>query len=186
MRATNSDPVRDHRATGFTLIELMVVMLLISIILAVAIPRFEGGMFQDPTKIVSRRLIYTVRALRSHAVQRQMLQSLIIDLDNQRFWVAAAVPEEPAESEESAAAEKPAAAAATEKAFDLPKSIRFVAIQFPHRAPITSGKVEIFFYPAGYSDHVVVHMQNDNQERFSYVVEPLLPKVKLLEEWIDL
>lgn len=161
-------------SNGFTLIELMIVMLMISIILAVAIPRFDANALQNPTKKVTRRVINTVRALRGLAVQKQQIQLLTIDMDNQRFWMA------------NAAMDEPAMAAAVEKAFELPKSIRFMEIQFRDRDPVTSGLATIFFYPAGYSDHVVIHLQNDDRDRFSYMVEPLLPKVKLLEEWIDL
>lgn len=160
-------------SNGFTLIELMVVMLLISILLAVAIPRFEGGILQDPTKKVTRSMIHRVRALRGDAVKQQQIQTLVVDLDNQRFWMA------------NAAMDEQALAAAMEKAFDLPDSVRFVQILFRHRDPVTSGQAPIYFYPAGYSDHTVVHFENDNQDRFSYIVEPLLPKVKLLEEWIE-
>ncbi len=158
---------------GFTLIELMVVMLMITILLAVAIPRFEGSLLQDSAKLVTRRIIHTVRALRNRAVQQQKLQSLVIDLDDQRFWAT------------SASMDEQAAASAAEKAFKLPESIRFMEVQFPHRDPINSGKAKILFYPAGYSDHAVIHVQNDDQERRSYMVEPLLPKVKLMEEWVD-
>ena len=159
---------------GFTLIELMVVMLMITIILAVAIPRFDGGVLADPTKAVTRRMINTVRALRHYAVQQQQIQSLVIDLDKQRFWMA------------SSAMDEKEIAAAEEKAYTLPDSVMFMEILFRNRDPVTSGKATILFYPAGYSDHMVVHFQNDDRERLSYVVEPLLPKVKLLEEWIDL
>lgn len=168
---------RDNTCTtpnGFTLIELMVVMLMITIVLAVAFPRFDGGMLQDSTKQVTRRMIQTVRTLRGDAVRRQQIQTLTIDLENQRLWVT------------HAAMDEQMAATAADKAYQLPDAVRFVEVQYPNRDPVNTGKAEIYFYPAGYSDHVVVHFQNENQERFSYVVEPLLPKVRLLEEWIDL
>jgi prepilin-type N-terminal cleavage/methylation domain-containing protein len=50
---------------GFTLIELMVVMLLITIVLAVVIPRFDAAPFQDPGKKFSRWMINAVRHLRA-------------------------------------------------------------------------------------------------------------------------
>lgn len=161
-------------AAGFTLIELMVVMMMVTIILAVAIPRFDGGVFQDPTKAVARRMINTVRSLRSKAVQHQQLQSLVVDLDSQRFWMA------------NIAMDEQAIAAAEEKAYTLPETVRFMEILFRNRDPVTAGKTTIHFYPAGYSDHAVIHLLNDDRDRFSFVVEPLLSKVKFLEEWIDL
>lgn len=158
---------------GFTLIELMVVMLLISIVLAVAIPRFEGGAFQDPVKKLSRWMINTVRTLRSAAIQKQKTQSLVIDLSNNRMWL---VNEDMDED---------AMAAAADKALALPAAIRFVDVQYPFQDAVTSGTTEVRFYPAGYSDQALIHIETDDAQRFTYLVEPLLTKVKLIETWIE-
>lgn len=152
----------------------MVVMLLISIVMAVAIPRFEGGVFQDPIKKISRWMINTCRTLRSTAVQKQKVQGLVIDLNNNRLWV---VNEDMTEEELSAAADK---------AFALPKTIRIVDVQTQDKERISSGTVEIHFYPAGYANMVAIHLENDDAKRFSYLIEPLLSKVKFFSEWITL
>ncbi len=159
---------------GFTLIELMVVMLLISIILAVAIPRFESAPLQDPGKKLSRWMINAVRHLRAAAIQKQMVQALVVDLSEQRMWM---IHETMNEEEQAAAAEK---------AFKLDRSMRIVNAQYPERERISTGTIEIRFYPAGYSDRVLIHIEDESAQRFSYLLEPLLPKVKIFEEWIEL
>jgi prepilin-type N-terminal cleavage/methylation domain-containing protein len=168
-------PCKDHQRakTGFTLIELMVVMLLISIILAVAIPRFEGGFLQDPIKQFSRKMISTVRSLRSAAVQTQMQQTLVVDLNSQQLYVAS-----PAKQDETGSA-------APKKSFKLPDSLALVAVEFSGSDRVTTGNAQIHFYPAGYSDHAFIRLESGNEDRYTFVVQPLLPKVKLFEEWID-
>ncbi|MEJ2156305.1 MAG: prepilin-type N-terminal cleavage/methylation domain-containing protein [Desulfobacteraceae bacterium] len=158
---------------GFTLIELMVVMLLISIILAVAIPRFDSMPFQDPGKKLSRWMINAVRFLRATAIQKHTLQVLVVDLGEQRMWMA---HEGMSEEEKSAAAEK---------AFSLSGSIRIVDAQYPDQERINTGTIDIQFYPAGYSDQVILHLENEDAQRISYLIEPLLPKLKIVEEWIE-
>lgn len=158
---------------GFTLIELMVVMLLISIVLAVAIPRFEGGIVQDPAKKMSRWMINSVRALRSAAIQKQQVQTLVVDLSDHKLWTA---HESMSEEDRDAA---------QQEAFSLPGSFTIVDIQFRGRDRISSGTADINFYPAGYSDHVLIHLENDSAERMTYRIQPLLPKIKLFDEWID-
>ncbi len=167
-------PFRTRRLSqGFTLIELMVVMLLISIVLAVSIPRFEGGVFEDPTKKLSRYMINTIRTLRSQAMQKQQVHSLVIDLSNHKMWITnETMGEEELE-------------AAGEQARTLPGNMQIVDVQFPDEEPVSSGTAQVNFYPAGYSDHVLIHLENDDAERFSYLVQPLLPKVKFFEDWID-
>jgi len=169
----NSAKKLNRKVAGFTLLELMVVILLISIVIAVAIPRFEGGAFQDAEKKVSRWMINTVRTLRSAAIQKQQVQALVIDLNNHRMWIINETMDEEAIS------------AAEEKAFSFPKSIQIVDVQFPKQDRITSGTAEIHFFPAGYSEQVLLHLENDDDQRFSFLVEPLLPKVKFFDEWID-
>lgn len=165
---------KKRRDTGFTLIELMVVMLLISIVLAVAIPRFEGGPFQDPTKKLSRWMISTVRNLRSTAIQKQTVQTLVIDLSHQRIWISQAGMSEEALS------------AAEDKAMTIDKSIQIRNVQYPDRDQLTYGAVEIHFYPQGFSDQALIQLETDDAQRLTFVIEPLLPKMKILEEWINL
>jgi prepilin-type N-terminal cleavage/methylation domain-containing protein len=181
-----------RKKTGFTLIELMVVMLLISIMLAVAIPRFEGGFLQDPIKHFSRKLISAVRSARSAAVQTQTQQTLVIDLNTQQLNVIShAMADETVESDmgksdtgegESASY---APAPVPNKTYKLPDSLGLVAVEFFNSDPITTGTAEIHFYPAGYSDHAFIRLESSSGDRYTFVVQPLLPKVKLFEEWID-
>jgi prepilin-type N-terminal cleavage/methylation domain-containing protein len=159
---------------GFTLIELMVVMMLISIVLAIAIPRFGGSAFQDPVKKLSRWMIVTVRTLRSAAIQQQKTQSLVIDLSNRRMWLVNEGMDEEAVQ-----------AAASQKTESIPDAIQHMDVQFPQQERITSGTAEIRFYPSGYSDQALIHFETDNNEKMTYLVEPLLPKVKIFEEWIE-
>jgi prepilin-type N-terminal cleavage/methylation domain-containing protein len=159
---------------GFTLIELMVVMMLISIVLAIAIPRFGGGAFQDPVKKLSRWMIVTVRALRSAAIQQQKTQGLVIDLSNRRMWMV-----------NEAMDEEAVQASASDKALSIPDAIRHMDVQFPQQEIISSGTAEVRFYPAGYSDQVLIHIETDDEEKLTFLVEPLLPKVKIFDEWID-
>jgi prepilin-type N-terminal cleavage/methylation domain-containing protein len=159
---------------GFTLIELMVVMLLITIVLAVVIPRFDAAPFQDPGKKFSRWMINAVRHLRATAIEKQQPQALVVDLSNQRMWM---IQDGMSEEEQAAAAEK---------AFALDGSIRIVNAQFRNQESVATGTLEIRFYPAGYSDQVLLHIENQDAERTSYLIEPLLPKLKIVDGWIEL
>ena len=166
-RVTRSGP-------GFTLLELMVVMLLVSIVLAISIPKFGGGAFQDPVKKLSRWMINTVRTLRSTAIQQQKTQSLVIDLSNRRMWIV-----------NEAMDEKTAQDAASNSALTVPDVVQRMDVQFPQQERISTGTAEVRFYPTGYSDQVLIHLETDDDEKITYMVEPLLPKVKIFDEWIE-
>jgi hypothetical protein len=76
-----------------------------------------------------------------------------------------------------------AMAAASEKAFVLPDAIKIEDVEFRDEDRISSGTAAIRFYPGGFSDQALVHVEYDETSRFTYKFEPLLPKVKRLDEW---
>ena len=72
---------------GFTLIEMIVVIALISIMLVVAIPRLEGGLFSDGSDETARWIIATVRGLKEKAVVENKTFLLNVSPDVQRLWI---------------------------------------------------------------------------------------------------
>lgn len=162
---------RYHTPDGFTLIELMVVMMVITIMFAVAIPRIETNIVQDPRKKTTRWLMNTVGALRSKAMEKQRSQLLVVDLEEKRFYVADAEMTEEAKSD------------AAKRGFALPGALHIFDVQYPGKDPVGTGTAEIIFYPGGFSEQAVINMENDDAERFCYKVEPLLPQIKVVEEW---
>lgn len=162
-----------HHRQGFTLIELMVVMLLIALMLAVAVPKLDTAILQDPKRKTNRWMINTTRALRTAAIEKQKIYSLVIDIDSNRMYPVGEEMDEEAR------------ASAAEKAFKLPSTIRIVDVQFPNRERTVSGNAEILYYPGGYSDMALINLEDDDAQRFSYKLEPLLPKIRVLEEWIS-
>ena len=72
---------------GFTLIELIVVIALISIMLLVAVPNFSGFLFTDHTNKTARWIMTKVKLLKERAVCDQKNYVLNADLDSNFLWV---------------------------------------------------------------------------------------------------
>lgn len=174
MRPTASDTPkmrpRPLAAAGFTLIELMVVITLIAILLGVAMPRLGPALVSDPTSKVSRWLINNIAALKTEAVRKQKRYALRIDLDRQRLWVIYA---DMAPEAEAAAEEK--------QAYRLPESVQIHSLLLPGQDPIRSGTATISFFPKGYSDRALIRLTNDDDERYTFWVEPFLARVSRLD-----
>jgi prepilin-type N-terminal cleavage/methylation domain-containing protein len=165
-------PLRSSTVAGFTLIELMVVMLLITIMFAVTIPKIGTNLGQDPRKKTTRWLMNTVSALRSAAVEKQKSQILVIDMEEKRLYVADAEMNDEAKSE------------ASKRGFALPDSLHIIEVQYPDKDHVGTGTAEIIFYPGGFSEQAAINMETEDSERFCFKVEPLLPRIKVIEEWI--
>ncbi|MDJ0783746.1 MAG: prepilin-type N-terminal cleavage/methylation domain-containing protein [Desulfosarcinaceae bacterium] len=157
-------------AEGFTLLELMVVIALIATLVGVAIPRIGASLVSDPTSKVSRWLINNINALKNEAVRKQKAYTLHIDLDRQRLWMT---HEGMAPETEAAAEEK--------EAFQLPESVQFHSLLLPGQDPIQSGTAALNFSPKGYSDRALIRLTNDDDDRYTFWVEPFLARVARLD-----
>jgi len=162
-----------HKDSGYTLIELVVVVSLISIMLFFAMPRFRYTVLTDSTRKVSRWIIVQVRSLKAAAVRDQKQYILNISLDSGKFWVTTdSMSEEELRN-------------AHLNGFTLPNDVRIVDVEFPVKGKITNGQVEISFYKSNYSDKVLIHIENDRRMQLSFLVEPFLPGVKFHEKYIE-
>lgn len=155
---------------GFTLIELIVVILLISIVLVFAAPRLDVSFFSNQERKLSAWILLTVKSLKETAVKTQTSTTLHIDLDANRMWtsIGEVTDETPRENE-----------------YALPSGYRLVDVQFPEMDKITRGVAVIRFYKKGYSDKALIHIEDSDDIQSSYLIEPFLPYVKISDTYIE-
>ncbi len=155
---------------GFTLIELIVVMTLISIMLFFAIPRFRQTVVSDGGKKAARLIMMQVPILKDKAVREQKRYELHIDLESNRVWSTNEAMDEDALSQ------------AEENAFEAAPDIRFNDVEYPQTGKISTGVAVISFYKKGYSDKAIIHIDDEDSEiRRSLLIEPFFSTVKLHE-----
>ena len=158
-RATDTE-----HPSGFTLMELIVVMALLTIMLVFSIPRFHETLFLDESKTGSRWIIGKIQSLKEAAVRNQKNYTLHFDLDTDHYW----------ETDESMPADDIEDAAL--KTEPLPDGLKIADIEFPVRGKVSSGRTDITFYKNGYSDKALIHARN-GESYVSYLIEPFLSEV---------
>ena len=156
----------DNRA--FTLIEMIVVTALISIMLAVAIPRLEGGLFSDGGDETARWIIANVNRLKEKAVLDQKTYLLHVSPDIQRMWVT------------SADMSDADADTAREEGYRLPRGVNIDHVTFGRDDRESTGTIPIGFYPEGYSDKAVIRIRTNDGERMAFFIEPFLAGAELV------
>jgi hypothetical protein len=47
------------------------------------------------------------------------------------------------------------------------------------------GQADIYFNEKGYSDKAIIHLKNDDNEKFSFLIEPFLLRVRLYNGYTE-
>jgi prepilin-type N-terminal cleavage/methylation domain-containing protein len=158
---------------GFTLIELIVVISLISLMFFFAIPRIQVDVLSDNTRKVSRWIMLNVSALKEKAVHDQKRYALHLSLDSNRLWV----------TNDTLSEEEFEEAAAT--GYNLPEEIKLLDVEYPDKEKISAGRADIYFYKKGYSDKAIIHIKNNDNEVLSFLIEPFLSRARLYNKYLE-
>lgn len=165
-------------AAGFTLLEISLVLLIFAVVLTFAIPRLRDPSSQELNSHV-RRLATTLRFLRNEAVLNGRVYMLNYDLDQQRYWITSeAAPggaEAPGGEDELGMFSRPVA---------LPNTVAFSDIVFQEVGKLNQGQMFTRFYPDGYVDPTVVHMDNGRQA-YTLTIWPLTGQVSMYDGYRD-
>jgi prepilin-type N-terminal cleavage/methylation domain-containing protein len=160
------------RTKGFTFIELIVVIALISIMLFLALPKFQGSFLTNSTKAVSRWILINVPDLKDKAQKEQKRYILNVDFDANKLWI----------SRETASEEE--LQSDNVKAYQLPDDVKLLDVEYPGQKTVSEGQAQIYFDEKGYSDKAIIHIENSDKERLSFVIEPFLREVGFYQKYV--
>ena len=79
--------IRSRAAAGFTLLELLVVLVLMALVYTVGLPMVSSGMPGTELKGAARQLAAGLRKARSQAVTQKQEAALTVDVEQHRFDV---------------------------------------------------------------------------------------------------
>lgn len=161
---------------GFTLLELIVVITLLSIMLMFAIPRFHSSTLSNGPEKASRWIIANVQALKIKAWRERKYYILEANIDSGEFTITEETLVEQNEDEAEPEVKKA-------KGYTLPEGTTIADVEFPGMDKLSSGVARIHFYPKGYSDKALIHLKTDEGDRLTFLIEPFLPRVELFKEY---
>ena len=164
--------------TGFTLIELAMVMLVIAIIMAVAMPRVGGMLDRQQMQRTINVLRGTVRYLQARAALTKRVYRLMVDLDRHVLsicYLDVGAPEgcRPEPTREL-------------RDYVLPEAVHILDVVTPQGEKIRAGIANTHFHPSGFAETSIIHLGSDNQQRFTLMIEPLSGRIKVYDGYVEL
>lgn len=158
---------------GYTLVELIVVIVMIGLVLTFTAPRLRDGLLNDPLKAVARKMVGTINALRNEAVRERQAYTLYMDLNANRFWST---------SNTMTADEH---ALAREQGVVLPDGIRFRDIWIKGKGKTVEGVARVLFTPKGYTEMSAIHLKTEDGREMTLVLNPFLSKIGIHDKYVE-
>lgn len=169
-----------HRMTdGFTLLELIIVLIIIGISSALVVPRFIGGMGGLDLKAASGKVAASLRYARSQAVAQKKSYAVVFDLEQNRLTIRS---ESGGETEESDTVDEGTAGNSQKKRYNLPEGIFFRRVAEEGERYVEEDDTESFtigFYSSGASDGGEIAIINDRERRYIVTIDVITGSVRL-------
>jgi len=159
---------------GFTLLELMVVLLVIGLVVAITFPKFQELAGGD-VKRVSRKLIGTIQYLYEEALANRRIYRLNYDLTQQQYW-ASTLQESTASTQREVSVFPKTT---------LPTGVMLEDVVVLHEGKVNRGETFTEFYPIGGVEKSIIHLRDDGGEIVTLEINPLTGRVRVYEGYRD-
>ena len=174
--------------SGFSLIEIIIVIVIVSLMLFVVIPSTQR-IFQTEVRSTVRKLSSIGKGIYNDAILTKRLYRLVIDLENQKYWVESSLTESAIVTEEDEPASSSKKSEKTEyqafqESFAKVQERTLTEVSLPSGViikdvvnltisedPVRSGASYIYFYPFGETDPALIHLAEDRTEGTNYTIE---------------
>ena len=159
---------------GFTLLELMIVMVIIAVMTSFAIPSLRTSLYSDQLKTTARRVIGLVSEASQEAIRTQTVHLLSFDLEQNRIWLTASKTGKLDDDKES------------NQKLTVPESVRIVDIESDHGGKRSGGTTEIRFSKQGYVDKTLIHLRSDDGRDLTIMLSPFLAVTRVYDSYYEL
>jgi len=158
--------------TGFTLVELLVVIILVGVIVVLAVPSTRDVLTGDSLKKASRQFIAMERTLRGDAVRDQIDYILCIDIPKSAYWVITSdmTPEKQDEIKK--------------RAKQLPADVVVADIVDESNKKKFDGEARIVFRKSNVCSPALIHLSYE-EDNMTIIINPFLGVTYIYDKYVD-
>jgi Tfp pilus assembly protein FimT len=158
--------------SGFTLLELLVIIVLAGLIVTLAVPSTRDALTGDKLKTASRQIIGLERKLRVEAVRDQLDYILFLDLSNSAYWVVASDMTQEKQDE------------IKKRALHLPADVVITDIVDANNSKKSAGEFKIIFKKNNACSPAVIHLAYE-ENKMTIVINPFLGVTDIQNQYVD-
>jgi general secretion pathway protein H len=162
------------RQSGFTLIEMVVVMVIISLVMLLVIPRLPSS-DQENLKISARTLASTFRYLQERATTSRTGYYLVLMPGTESVKILETSPAGSGQVPSDPLLQKPA----------IKEGIIVADVRIPRLGKVSDGQLRIDVGVAGFRDFITVHLRSSGGDYWTVMVFPSGGEVKAFEGYLE-
>lgn len=159
---------------GFTLVEIMMVMVIITIVTSFAVPNLRSSLYADPLKSTTRKLVGLVAEASQKAVSKRAVYLLNIDFERNQVWISPGKAEE--EELERARLRR----------LDIPGSVRVADVASVYAGKRSAGTTTVRFTEKGYVDRTFIHLRADDGRNMTLMLSPFMAVTRISDAYVEL
>lgn len=181
------------------MLELMVVMVLLTMVTAFAMPALRSALFSDQLKATARKLMGLVVETGQEAVRSQAEQIMHFDLEGNQVWTSSEKKAVKGKDPDSIWDQTPvwdptpvwdsdASPVDTEKrrTLTIPESVKVVDISSVSGGKKSTGATTIRFSTKGYVDKTLIHLRDDEGRDLTLILSPFLAVTRIVDSYVDI
>jgi len=157
------------RTKGYTLLELILVILIISIVLGLSIPKLGGLIRNDELRASALRLMGLIKETRNKAMLEQRYYRLYFELNTPLVW---------SEKLETVREQE-------HKKKSISRNVIVKGIWSSTKGKQSEGEAWITFSPMGYCEGAFIYLSDEKSRPFTIQINPFGTHIDLLEGEIE-
>lgn len=162
---------------GFTLLELLIVAVLISIMLAVSVPAFRNSLFTDPLKLSARQVIGTIREAKQRAVSTEKGCELKVDIEANSLSLTC--PQPPQEEDQEIKREPE-----TERVLSLPSQVKITSVFDGAQEEHSTGVVSLWINNRGLMEPTIINL-SDGSDEIGLAQSPFISAIQMADQPLE-
>jgi type II secretion system protein H len=168
---------REKSSCGFTLLELLVVIALMSLIAGMVVPRMAGSLDRMNARTAARKVSAALRYARSQAAAEQIPYVAFLDTEENAIRIGPLPREEASGFADSNNVSNPAM-----RSFSPPRGVRFQWVsEAENRFSVSKETNEILFFPSGGASGGRIRLSDEDGREYILSVDRLTGLAEVID-----